>query len=278
MSSISPTPSMSQVRTLLVGGILVGAALFFVLATYTLLRYPAIGGTSTATAAYIALAALLASLYVWVTLRGSRVSTAQASVALRYGGVGGLLLGLLWFAGGLFGALRPISDSASAALLGLIALGLVGVGLAAGLRSGRVGAGALAGFWAGLIFALAFALTEILIDNVFAQTFLRTTWALDHYCRAELDVAACEIGDTPGGVANILLMMPLVGAGLGALGGAIGSALIELRSESRGRQADVESAAPGAPGPAGWARLPVPVIFGGIVAVIFVVGLVGRLW
>jgi hypothetical protein len=265
------TPPIGRARALLVGGILFGAALFFALATYTLLRYPAIGGTSIATTAYIALAGLLSGLYAWVGLRGSRVRTTQAGVALRYGGVGGLSLGVLWFAGELFGALRLIGDEASAGLLGLAAIGLVGVGLATGLRGGRVGSGALAGFWAGLIFALAFAITEILIDDVFAGTFLRTTWATDHYCRGELDVAACEIGDTLGGVANFLLAMPLVGAGLGALGGALGSA----SAISRGGQPEAGNTVTGS---SGWARVPVPLAFGGLATIIFVVGLVGRLW
>ncbi len=69
--------------------------------------------------------------------------------------------------------------------------------------------------------ALGIALTGLLTSYAFMGSMLHTSWAHDLTCSGSADLAACEFADTLGGVANMLLSLPVLGAGVGTIGGLL---------------------------------------------------------
>ncbi len=99
--------------------------------------------------------------------------------------------------------------------------GLIGAGVWGGRVTGRVQGGMLAGFWCGIIMALASSVLGLAAAMAFAPLLAQTAWAHDTTCpyTAAQRLAACEISDSLGLYATLLTIFPLLGMGLGALGG-----------------------------------------------------------
>ena len=149
---------------------------------------------------------------------------------------------------------------------------LVIVPLAAGAlgtsETGRFGSGALAGFWCGVATALFIAVSTVAIDVVFVSHFMQTSWLTDPVCNIHCGnaLAACEIGDDLGFAASTAVGLPLIMAGLGAVGGAIGLAL----HPQQGKNVQ--------PGAASAARSRAPLISSLVMALVVVAELVFNLW
>src|SRR5215469_13777532 len=99
-------------------------------------------------------------------------------------------------------------------------------GVLASRATRRLSDGVLAGFWSGLLVAVLLAVSILVVDNALAATLVQTSWAHDRTCPypAGPVLAGCEISDDLGFIAIELAVLPLLLAGLGVLGGAIGLA------------------------------------------------------
>src|SRR5215469_5950249 len=228
----SHTLSRRGLLALLAGAFLVLLALV----EYTFLRFPTSRlstgtgpkanvplwfGADGATIFYLGLGALYAGLYLWVGSQAPRSASAWrrgASLGLVAGGV---ILAASLLANALPGlsALRPLGTLTLLLLPGLS-------GALAARATGRLGDGVLASFWCGLVVAVLLAVSILVVDNAFAATLAQTSWAHDRSCPypAGSALAGCEIGDDLGFIAIELAALPLLLAGLGVLGGAIGLA------------------------------------------------------
>ena len=164
------------------------------------------------------LAPLLMDFIPWST------GSAYAAGVWARGALLGVGLGLVWLASVLW---RADSDGRfrTFATVALVIVPLAAGALGAS-ETGRFGSGALAGFWCGVAAAVFIAVSTVAIDVVFVSHFMQTSWLTAPVAISIAAIlAACEIGDDLGFAASTAVGLPLIMAGLGAVGGAIGLAL-----------------------------------------------------
>lgn len=235
MQTLTQPRSANTSRFWLIGACALGFALFLGLLAYIFARYPDAAlstgtgpkaniplwfGANGAAITYLLLGVLLAGLYIYVSVQG----TSQRGV-WRTGAVFGAALGVVWLLVGVinvFISVTPLELALDGALLILpIVAGALGAS-----QTGRFGDGPLAGFWCGLAAALLIALAIIAIDTGFAAHLSQTSWLQDRQCNAHTGdaLAACEISDDLGLAASLVVALPILMAGLGAIGGTIGIA------------------------------------------------------
>ena len=150
-----------------------------------------------------------------------------ATVGLATGGA----LAVLALASGAVATSAALLSVPSGVSYGALLAGAVVIGV----RTGRPGAGAVAAVWFAVVLALAAGLATVARDTVFASRLAGGAWVGDHFgdvtCQGVRGdpLAACEIGDTLGGMAFMWLAFPPVAAGLGWLGGLAGDAAAASR-------------------------------------------------
>jgi hypothetical protein len=219
---------------------------------------------------YLGLGLLYAALYIWVGGRGR-----QSKGAWPPGAVWGVVSGAVWLLVSaitnwlpVFSLLRPLS-----------LLLVLGAPIVAGLRGVKLGDrlrdGALAGFWCGVVGAVLIAGIIVGLDNVFATTLMHTGWMHDPTCpyAAGPALAGCEIGDDLGLVAVELTFLPLIWAGLGAVGGAV--RLADRGPSTKTREHAIVSAGGVVAGRD--SALTGPIIFGCILLTLFVAEVILKL-
>jgi hypothetical protein len=264
------TASRRGFLVLLAGAFLVLLALV----EYTFLRFPSSRlstgtgpqanvplwfGADGATIFYLGLGVLFGGLYLWVGSQANRSTSAWRLGALLGLVAGGVILAASLLTNALPGlsALRPLGTVALLLLPGLS-------GVLAARATGRLSDGVLASFWCGLVVAVLLAVSILVVDNAFAATLVHTSWAHDRTCPYPVGpaLAGCEIGDDLGFVAIELAVLPLLLAGLGVVGGAIG-----LATSTTPTRAPSTTALPAAGGLSAWRA---PLIFAGAVLALFV--------
>lgn len=243
MQTLTQEQPTRTARFWVIGACVLGYVLFLALLAYVFARYPdsrlstSTGpksnipiwfGADGAGIAYMLFGLLIACLYVYVSIQGT-----SGRGAWRLGVLLGAALGLAWLVIGILDAF--VSTPAAGLLLyGAALIVPVAAGILGASQTGRFGSGSLAGFWCGVAAALLIALSIVVIDTVFASHFLQTSWPQDRHCNLHSGDAltACEISDDLGFAGTILIALPLIMAGLGAIGGAMGLA------NARGGQVD----------------------------------------
>jgi hypothetical protein len=220
---------------------------------------------------YLGLGLVYAALYLGVAGRSGR-----SARALRVGVTYGLLSGAIWLVVTAItdwlpgiDVLRPVS---LLFVLGAPVLaGVLGAKAGDGLRDG-----ALAGFWCGVLGAVLIAVTIVGLDNAFAATLMHTRWLNDPTCpqSAGPALAGCEIGDDLGLVGIELALLPLLWAGLGETGGAIGLAapngpIARLREDAAVSTGDAAADQPSV--------LRAPSVFGCLLLTLFVAEMIFKL-
>lgn len=212
---------------------------------------------------YLGLGGVYAGLYLWV---GSQ--SARSARCWRPGAFCGLALGSIWLVVSVvanwlpaLGALRPLG------LLAFLGLPVV-AGMLGARATGLARDGALAGFWCGVVAAVFLAASIIGVDNAFAATLVHTSWAHDPTCPqpAGPALAGCEIGDDLGLVAVELTLLPVLVAGIGAIGGAIGAPAAMAMSPQTPPPKDIPAGGTCINGHSGWSG---PLIFSCIMLVLF---------
>ncbi|MBA2286812.1 MAG: hypothetical protein H0W02_15145 [Ktedonobacteraceae bacterium] len=113
------------------------------------------------------------------------------------------------------------------------------------------------------------ALSTIVQDVLFADTLTRTVWSHDTttVCkyRHGLSYQSCEIGDNLGGIATLLVALPIIGAILGAISSTITVLFIGKEKKSSS--------------PFTWrGEGRSPLVFTIIVFVVFLVEVLGKIW
>jgi hypothetical protein len=266
-----PTASRRGFLALLAGAFLVLLALV----AYTFLRFPTSRlstgtgpkanvplwfGAEGATIFYLGLGALYAGLYLWVGAQAPR-----SARAWRLGAPLGLVAGGVILVASLLTSALPGLSGVQPVALPLLVLSALSGALAA-RATGRLGDGVLASFWCGVVAAVLLAVSMLVVDNAFAATLVQTSWAHDRTCPypAGPVLAGCEIGDDLGFIAIELAVLPLLLAGLGMLGGAIGLATPPLPTRAPSPTALPAEAAGGL---SAWRA---PLIFAGALLVLFV--------
>lgn len=225
-------------------GLLTGFVLCIGLTGLTFLRYPAIVGSSSMLVFYLAISAAILGGYVWVGLPTHQAATPQGIVPLRQGTAIGLFTGIVGSGAGLVGslalmALWSYSSPASApmtlwvdhriqeATFAISSLAwcistFVG-SVTATMRTGRSFTGLQIGFWSSMVYSVFSTVTSLTLTHLLAGALAQTVWPHDAFCRATRDAATCAIGDSLGGMTNALLLTPVLGIGIGWLGGKLGS-------------------------------------------------------
>jgi hypothetical protein len=273
VQTLTETKPTDTFRPWFIGACVVGFVAFLGLLAYVFMRYPdsrlstSTGpksniplwfGADGAGIADILFGLLIACLYVYVSIQGT-----SGRGVWRQGVLLGALLGLAWL---VIGVLDAFISAPGAGLLldGALLIVPAAAGILGASQARRFGGGPLAGFWCGVAAALLIALSIVVIDVVFASHFLQTSWPQDRHCNLHTGdaLAACEISDDLGFAGTILIALPVVMAGLGAIGGAIGLANV------RGKQVY-------APGESKDSRA--PLIFSLIMIVLFVATLLFNL-
>jgi hypothetical protein len=165
------------------------------------------------------LGGLISCLYIYVSIQGTPVRGVW-----RRGVVLGAGLGITWLVIGVCSILIETSALGLVLDAGLLIMPVLAGALGA-RQTGRFGSGSLAGFWCGIAAAALIALSIVVIDIAFAPHLLQTNWAHDSHCDLHRGdaLAACEISDDLGYAASILVILPVIMAGLGMIGGAIGT-------------------------------------------------------
>lgn len=218
-------------------------ALGFLAVAVPLVTLPASAGPGGGSMRDLLLCASVLGLYAWAGLNSARAESPEEAHGLWYGMGAGLftsgltslglvcsllLLALLWGESAPHvpaATLLQIDEhiesvSASIPLIAVVVLSVV-AGAMAAARTGRIYAAAQAGLWNGMLSALGIAAASLLIDNPIAIRLARLEWVHDPTCTGAHvpSLVACEIGDSLGGVAVYLLIFPLLGIGLGLIGG-----------------------------------------------------------
>jgi hypothetical protein len=185
-------------------------------------------GPSGAQWGYLALAIVLGGVYVWAAVRGTRER--EHAEAWLPGTAAGLLCGaatlVLYVGAGLFATTPGGLTVPLIALLALILVGGLLVGVAAGRARGAISAGAVAGFWLAAVLAMVSGPGLVARDLVLSDRLVRTAWVGDRVQDALCNgvhgatLVGCEVGDDLGWLATSLLILPLLGLLIGALGGA----------------------------------------------------------
>ena len=221
---------------------------------------------------YLGLGLVYAGLCLWVASQSARSANSW-----RVGAVCGLASGAVWL-------VVSVITNLPLALVLLRPLGLLVVlaaPLIAGMLSARVGGlardGAIAGFWRGLVNAVLIGAITVGVDNVFATTLVHTSWSNDPTFPqpAGPALAGCEIGDDLGLVAVELTLLPIVGAGLGAIVGAVSIAAsvpAVPRKEPDRAEIYTSNADPDRP-----STVQAPIIFSGIMLVLFLAEMILKL-
>jgi hypothetical protein len=235
MQTLTQEQLTKTARPWFIGACVLGFVAFLGLLAHVFMRYPdsrlstSTGPTSNiptwfgadgAGIAYMLFGLLIACLYVYVSMQGT-----SGHGVWRLGVLLGAALGFAWLVVGVLDAF--ISAPAAELLLdGAVLIVPVAAGILGASQTGRFGSGPLAGFWCGVAAALLIALSMVAIDVVFASHFLQTSWPQDRHCNLHSGdaLAACEISDDLGFAGTILIALPVIMAGLGAIGGAIGLA------------------------------------------------------
>jgi len=203
--------------------LMVGALIGLACVGLTLIRYPASPGQ---TALYLVAGALLL-LCGLAALVGTRPATADGAVALRLGGVFGLLIGGLWIVEVLTGNLIAIDSAPSHVIYRVSATGAFLLPLVAGgvgaARTGRVRMGLAVGFWSGVLSGLVTFLTLMAITYAFMDLLRHDPQNLRGYAHSgERTLATFIVGDSLfGASAHLALIGPAWGSALGGLGGAL---------------------------------------------------------
>ncbi|HEY7225014.1 MAG TPA: hypothetical protein VH561_15675 [Micromonosporaceae bacterium] len=191
---------------------------------------------TTAAWLYLGFVAVLAAGFIAFALVGT-AHAGRSDVAARPWRRGGGLGGATGAAIGILTIITGPTATAVALLTAPVLLAYLGallgppvVGGLAAHATGRAASGALAGLWFGLTMGLVAGFALVTRDVVFADRLVAGAWLTDHFGDATCNnqtgdtLAACEIGDSLGTMASDWLLFPLLGAGLGALGGLVGRA------------------------------------------------------
>jgi hypothetical protein len=219
-----------------------------------LITYPSIAGSMSASLRDLLLCAAILGLYAWAGLDTVRSGSPGEARALWYGMTAGLgtaaltacsaissvpLLALLWGAGARYASSATllridhyIQELAFAIpVLACLMLSFLAGAMAAS-RTGRTSTGALAGIWCGMLSAVGIAAPGLLLRNPLADTLARMEWIHDPTCLPAhgAALAACEVGDSLGGMTIAFLVVPLLGIGLGIMGGLLSRHVGAMRS------------------------------------------------
>jgi hypothetical protein len=223
-------------------------------------------GANSATIFYLGFGVFYAVLYLWVGSQARSASAWRMGAPLWFVTSAIVLAASLLMFGLplLFPQMSQIAQL-EVGQIGELALLLPPVlsGVLAVRATGQLRDGVLAGFWSGLVVAVLLAVFILVVDNAFAATFLHTSsWAHDPTCPypAGPMLAGCEISDNLGFVAVELAAFPLLAAGVGGLGSAIGIATAPRAARA--------TALPAEGGLYAWRA---PLIFAGALLVLFVV-------
>lgn len=228
----------------------------FVLIALTVWRYPAVLGSSHAIAIALILSAALLAGYGWFVT----VILGVAQQALWRGGRAGLLVGLLglttlllslllemwlWKRSGMSVASTiALSDTLNGWAVGLPILGWVTLTIWEGTRRQTsllvcMATGAISGLFASLVASIsALGLTTALAAQLAAGV-----WLHDATCASTAALVSCELGDTLGGQAIELLLLPLLGIGLAAASQLVWRGMRYLPNLSRIRSTGLTAAA-----------------------------------
>jgi hypothetical protein len=232
-------------RSCLFAGLI--AFLFLVLSS--LFRYPEASGTPIILAIHSLLCCGIVGLYGWIGIRdttltapmevsglwlGMKASVIFGTLLIGISLVSTLLISILWKGSesgslvspqSLISLTQTINACSTGAAL-LLWLGITAWSSArASFETRSVGLGTKVGFWSGLAGGLIQALTGMLLYYIFLNISLQTIWPHDLTCRGSHDLASCEMNDLLGGIATMVLLLPLIGAVLGVFAGFIGRAL-----------------------------------------------------
>jgi hypothetical protein len=270
-------------RRILLVGVTGGAVLLLALVIFALfVRFPMVLTTGDARLqrwlgpdgarwGYVALTLAIGAGAVAVAVRGTRDLPTRA--AWLPGAALGSALGLLVLALSLAqAAIATTEGGLQAAPLLLMAALVLGPPLIGGIvasSAGRASAGAVAGFWHALTLGLVAAVGVIAADALFADRLLRTAWvgyaSGDRLCAGVhgATLLGCAVGDDLGFAASVVVFGPVLGLGLGALGGLVGRALARDKRPGTAPLA---------------AALKPALIFAALLAVVMVAELAGNLW
>jgi hypothetical protein len=234
--------------------LLAGLTLALLAVAVQLITYPSVTGSTSASLLDVLLCGAILGLYAWAGLGTVRAGTSGEARPLWYGMTAGLgtaaltactaigsvsLLALLWGAGAryapsatLLAIDHNIQEFAVAVpVLACLVLSLLAGAIAAS-RTGRISTGAVAGIWCGMLSAVGIAIPGLVLRNPLADTLARVEWIHDPTCLPAhgAALAACEVGDSLGGVAIYFLVVPLLGIGLGIVGGLLARRSRAMRS------------------------------------------------
>jgi hypothetical protein len=280
----APPAGYGQARAFLIAGVSILSIVFLLLlADALLVAFPVPVGTTSpwriplaqallgrGSAAFgdLIVGVLILGSYAAVTAIGTRERGRPSppwlagAVAGAVGGLGGVLVELMAEL-----IARDTSQAQVGATLGgLLLFGApVVAGIAVGNVTGRATSAILGGFWCGLVVALVHATGGLATDLVLAARLAATIWVgnLDCPGMTGTALAACSIRDDLGGWGVGLLILPLLGASLGGLGGLLGRRIapLNVRPDSEGGHAMVA-----------------PLVFSGLLLCLFAAEMAGLLW
>jgi hypothetical protein len=185
--------------------------------------------------AEVGIGALIAAAFVGVTVFGTRHRGRAVALPWLVGSAAGGIAGLGLVLSGLVAELSAPVASPPGGGFPFFPLATFGAPLVAGLLvgklTGRVEAGLLGGFWCGLALGLVNAVGTPGSDLLLANHLASTAWRANPGCAglAGTALAGCAVRDDLGGAAMLMLVLPLIGAGWGVLGGLLGSVLATVR-------------------------------------------------
>lgn len=205
--------------------LIVSLLLVLGLVGYGLVRYALFSHASssrTGIVISICALALLSIVYGGIVIGQKRTTTASSRIAAHEGLLGGLLVGGLWIVEILLTS-QAISEGIAgwfvlAPLFLLIVLFRLGASVRAAYRTKRIGTGIMTGFWIGLLTSIITNAALLLVTYLFLHTIQQHTYQLT---RNWPDTDVLVGGAFAGSFAHLLLD-PLLGLGLGAIGGVIG--------------------------------------------------------
>ncbi len=244
MSVISSTTQTTQANRLARFGLPSGCVIAAALVVATLVRYP---GNTRTDVEYLGLGtvaiAIFLGLGIWAALRAVKSTTRpDGAAARRLGGIGGVVLGLLWVIEISFNnfvspaiatpAARGIVDNG---IWALIAVSMVVLAAASALRTRRFMAGVRAGFWSGLVSGLIACLMGLLLVVFWLQFVLRDPFSVQEWAERHAESGAPNMAtyfayETMGGALLHLVVLGIImGTLMGAIGGGIGKSIAALR-------------------------------------------------
>jgi hypothetical protein len=201
----------------------------FVLIGLTIWRYPAIVGTTQAIAGALILCAVLLGGYGWFVT----VTLGRAQYALWRGARVGLIVGLLgmstlllsllvemwlWKRSGLpVTSTAALSETLNGWAVGLPALGWVVLTIWEGARR-RISLPVCmaTGVISGVFTSLVGSISALGLTTLLSAQLAEGVWGHDTTCMLAAAVTRCEMGDTLGGQAIELMLLPLLGMGIAA--------------------------------------------------------------